>query len=227
VVAEAPHLSHVAALVLLGTTSAALLEYLFKTRAVQAFGAGDQLLRFFAAYYAGTSLVTFVLQTATSRLVLERFGLGLTASTPSIALIAGSLVSLVAPGLGSLLVARGGEAIFRGSWFRAGYELFYTPIPTHEKRAAKTVIDVGFDRLGDAVGGGLIRLVLATAPAAQSSTILSLAMISAAAAIVVASRLNHWYLQTLESSLITRGGDLAVTRGADETHQASGPSPMP
>src|SRR5262245_49599454 len=37
-IAEQPHLRNLAALVLLGTTSAALLEYLFKVKAVEAFG---------------------------------------------------------------------------------------------------------------------------------------------------------------------------------------------
>ena len=142
VIADAPHLQYLVALVLLGTTGAALLDYLFKARAVETFGSGDGLLRFFALYYAATSLISFVLQTLASRAVLERFGLALTTSTPSIALLAGSIAGLVAPGFGSLLVARGGESIFRGSWFRAGYELFFTPIPVAEKRAAKSIIDV-------------------------------------------------------------------------------------
>ena len=37
----------------------------------------------------------------------------------------------------SVTIARGGEAVFRGSLFRSGYEVFYTPIPPKEKRAAK------------------------------------------------------------------------------------------
>jgi len=213
VVAQAPHLHHLAALVLLGTTSAALVEYLFKARAVEAFGPGDRLLRFFALYYAASALITFLLQTLSSRPVLERFGLGLTASTPSIALLSGSAASLVAPGFGTLLVARGAESIFRGSWFRAAYELFYTPIPPEEKRAAKSVIDVALDRLGDAVGGGLVRLAVVFVPAAQSSTILGLAMASSAGAIVAASQLNRWYVRTLEHSLVkrARGLDLSLT----------------
>ena len=201
-------------LVLLGTTGAALLEYLFKAKAVETFGPGDHLLRFFALYYAATSLVTFVLQTVSGR-VLERFGLALTASTPSIALLAGCVGNLVAPGFGSLMVARGGESIFRGSWFRAGYELFYTPIPAAEKRAGKSVIDVVFDRLGDAVGGGLIRLVVWLAPAAQSSTILSLTMVSSVGAIIAASRLNRWYIRSLENSLVKQAAGLKVVNTED------------
>src|SRR5918996_695443 len=49
-----------AGLVLLGTIGAALMDYLFKAEAVATFGRGDGLLRFFAIYYAATSLLTFV-----------------------------------------------------------------------------------------------------------------------------------------------------------------------
>jgi hypothetical protein len=208
VVADTPQLRHLAALVLLGTTGAALVEYLFKVQAVETFGPGDHLLRFFALYYAGASVVTFLLQAFSSRAVLDRFGLALTTSTPSIALLAGSLGSLVAPGFGGLVVARAGESVFRGSWFRAGYELFYTPMPVAEKRSAKSVIDVAFDRLGDAVGGGLVRVAMVFGPASQSTTILSLAALTSAGAILAASTLNRWYLRALEHSLLERRGQV-------------------
>ena len=204
IIAQAPHLRHLVALVLLGSTSAALLDYLFKAKAVEAVGTGDHLLRFFALYYAAISLITFILQVVSSRVALERFGLALTASTPSIALLAGSVGALVAPGFGSILAARAGESIFRGSWFRAGYELFYTPIPAPEKRVVKSVVDVGVDRLGEAVGGGLVRLAVLFAPAVQSSAILWMAMASSTLAILAASRLNHWYVRTLGTSLMTQ-----------------------
>jgi hypothetical protein len=116
----------------------------------------------------------------------------------------------VAPGLASLLVARAGESVFRSSFFRAGYELFYTPIPPREKRAAKTLIDVGFDRLGDGIGGGLVRLAALAAPASQSPAILMLAILCAIGAMAAAGRLTRGYLGTLESSLV----DLSRRAGA-------------
>ena len=64
VITEAPHLRHLVVLVLLGSTSAALLDYLFKAKAVEAIGTGDQLLRFFALYYAAISVITFIFQVA-------------------------------------------------------------------------------------------------------------------------------------------------------------------
>jgi hypothetical protein len=219
VLSEAPYLRTLAALVLLGTTGAALVDYLFKAQAIDTFGRGDNLLRFFALYYAATSLVAFALQTSASRAVLERFGLAVSASTPSGALLAGSLAGLVVPGFGSLVLARGGESVFRSSLFRAGYELFYTPIPADEKRAAKALIDVGFDRLGDGIGGGLVRLVLEVAPASQSAAILSLAILCSIGALAAASRLNRGYLGTLAHSLL----DLAKrASGSDGTYATMG-----
>lgn len=210
VIAEAPYLRNLAALVLLGSTGAAMIDYLFKAQAVEVFGRGDNLLRFFALYYAATSLVTLVLQMSSSRVSLERFGLGLTAGTPSAALLLGSVAGLVAPGLGSLVAARGGESVFRSSLFRAGYELLYIPIPAAQKRAAKSLIDVGFDRLGDAVGGGAVRLITVALPAAAAAGILGVAAVLSLAALVAASRLTRGYIGSLETTLLHRGAGLEI-----------------
>ena len=43
--------------------------------------------------------------------------------------------------------------------FRAGYELFYTPLPEAAKRAAKSTVDVSVDCLGKGVGAALIVLL--------------------------------------------------------------------
>jgi ATP:ADP antiporter, AAA family len=217
VLAASPYLRNLAALVLLGTTSAALVDYLFKAQAVATFGRGDNLLRFFALYYAATSLITFAVQASSSRFALNRFGLALTTSTPSLALVVGSAGTLIAPGLAGVVMARGGEAIFRGSLFRAGYETLYTPIPAADKRAAKSIIDVAFDRMGDAVGGGLIRVMLLAAPAMQSPLILSVGMAFSAIAMIVASRLNRGYIETLGNSLMTQGSEIDLTGVDDST----------
>ncbi len=79
VVAEAPYLRNLAALVLLGTTGAALVDYLFKAQAVETFGRGDNLLRFFALYYAGDEPAHVrPADVVEPRLMLERFGLAVT-----------------------------------------------------------------------------------------------------------------------------------------------------
>ena len=161
--AKAPYLQNLAALVFLGTLAAAIADYVFKAAAVESFGRGETLLRFFAIYYAAVSLLAFVVQTTVSTLALERLGLGVTASTPSLALVVGGLGGLLLPGLQGALMARAGESVFRGSLFKTGYEIFFTPIEPQDKRAAKSIIDVGFDRLGDAVGGAAVAVAAADA----------------------------------------------------------------
>ena len=217
VLAEAPYLRNLAILVLLGTLAAALVDYLFKAQAVATFGRGDGLLRFFAIYYAATSLLTFVLQTSTSRLALEKLGLAVSAGTPSFALFAGSIISLLAPGFAGVTAARGGESVFRGSLYRSGYELFYTPIAVGEKRAAKSLIDVGIDRLGDALGGGMVQMVLLLAPFAQYNILLFITIVCSGMAMLVASRLNRGYVQTLERSLLNRAVELDLSEIEDLT----------
>jgi hypothetical protein len=217
VLARAPYLRNLAALVLLGTIGAALVDYVFKAQAVDTFGRGESLLRFFALYYAGVSLLSFIVQTTSSALALERLGLGLTTSTPSLALAVGGLGGLLVPGLAGALVARTGESVFRGSLFRTGYEIFYTPIAADDKRAAKSIIDVGFDRLGDAVGGGLVRLLILLPVTRQYTALLLAAVAISLLAIVVARRLSTGYIQTLERSLLDRAVELDLSDVEDLT----------
>ena len=217
VLASTPYLRNLAALVLLGTIGAALIDYLFKVQAVQQFGSGDSLLRFFAIYYAGVSLLAFVVQSSVGTLALEKLGLAITASTPSLALVVGGIGGMIFPGLEGAIVARAGESTFRGSLFRTGYEIFYTPVPADEKRAAKSIIDVGFDRFGDAIGGGLIRLLILLPATRQYGAIMLVSIVVSAAAVYIARRLSAGYIHTLERSLIDRAVELDLSDIEDIT----------
>lgn len=217
VLSEVPYLRNLAALVLLGTTGAALIDYVFKVQAVAAFGQGEALLRFFAIYYAAVNVITFAIQASSSRLVLEKLGLAFSTGTPSMALLGGAVGGLVAPGLASAVAARGGESVFRGSLFRSSYEVFYTPIPADEKRAAKSLIDVGVDRVGDAAGGALIRATWLLAPIYQNAALLALAIACSTAAVIYASRLNRGYIHTLERSLMNRALEIDLADVQDST----------
>lgn len=217
VLTGAPYLRNLAALVLLGTVAATFIDYVFKVQAVAVFGKGDQLLQFFALYYAGVSLLAFVVQSASAPLVLERLGLAVTTATPSLALVVGGIGALVFPGLGGVLAARAGESTLRSSLFKTGYEIFFTPIAAHDKRAAKSIIDVGFDRLGDAVGGGLIQLLLLLPSASQYVALMAAAIGCSAIAVAVAQRLSRGYIHTLERSLLDRAVELELSDVGDIT----------
>ena len=216
------YLRDLAALVALGTTGAALADYAFRAQTASSLGSGDGLLRFFAVYYAGVSLITFVVQAALSRPSLERLGLGASAGTPSAALLLGGLGAIVAPSLQSIVAARAGESVFRGSLFRASYEIFYTPMEPEERRAAKSIIDVGFDRLGDAVGAAAVWLVLLLlTPAQQVGAILWLSVATAAVALVLTTRLSRDYVDSLERSLLKQRVDLDMGDVIDTTTRST------
>jgi len=215
--AETPYLRTLAAFVLLSTLGATLVDYVFKAQAVEALGRGEALLRFFAIYYAATAFVALLFQLFAGPTVLSKLGLTLTTSTPPLALWVGGLGAIAFPGVWSVVAVRGAESVFRGSLFRTGYEIFYTPVPREEKRAAKSIIDVGFDRLGDALGGGLISLVILLPAASQYNTMMSLAILSAALALVVARQLNRGYIHTLERSLVIRAVELDLSNIEDLT----------
>jgi hypothetical protein len=214
---ETPYLRNLAAFVLLSTLGATLIDYVFKAQAVGAFGREEPLLRFLAIYYAVTALLSLLVQALAGAPALAKLGLGLTTSTPPLALCVGGLGALAVPGLWSVVAMRGGESVFRGSLFRTGYEIFYTPVPPKEKRAAKSLIDVGFDRLGDALGAGLISLAVLLPAASQYNTMLALAIASGGLALIVARRLNRGYIDTLERSLVNRAVELDLSDIEDIT----------
>jgi hypothetical protein len=210
-----------AALVFLTTLGASLVDYVFKAAAVAEIGRGDALLRFFALYYGGQSVVTFLAQVTMSRTVLERLGLAPAVASPSLVVAAGGLGALAFPGLPSILTARGGEFVCRMSLFRSAYELLYTPVPAGEKRAAKSIIDVAVDRAGDLAGAGLTRLVLALARSGQHAILLVAAVAASAAALLAARRVTRGYVGTLERSLLDHAVRLDLTEAEDFTTRAT------
>jgi hypothetical protein len=217
VVTQSPYVRNLAMLVLVGTVSATLADYAFKLQAVAALGQGAALMRFFSFYYGATSLVAFLVQAGSTSIVLQKFGLGIATSSPSVALLAGSAGALVMPGFPAIVAARGAESVARGSLYRAAYELLYTPLLSSEKRAAKSVVDVGCDRFGDAVGAGILRLVLYLNPANQYRSILLLTLACCAGGLAIARRLSRGYVNTLEQRLRSRIIELDPNDSIDMT----------
>ena len=193
-VARVPYLQNLALLVFLSTVSATLIDYVFKARTVAAYDQGEELIRFFAVFYTATGVLTFLVQISLSRLSLEKLGLGKTVGMHPATLGVGALGALLFPGLMSAGIARGSESILRSSLFRSAYELFFTPVPPGEKRRTKSIIDVGFDRFGDVVGGAAVRYILMVVPQMGHSIILGLGILSASAGLWVANRLQRGYV---------------------------------
>ena len=157
VLAEAPYLRNLAALVLLGTIGAALVDYVFKVQAVRR-------VRTRREPRCGSSQ-SITPPSAWSRSSCRRrragwrwrsWGSRPPPATPSLALLLTGWAASWRPGCGK----RVGRARRRGGLPRLAVPGRATKCSTRrfrlaEKRAAKSMIDVGFDRLGDAIGGGL------------------------------------------------------------------------
>lgn len=206
---SAPYLPMLGAIVLAGTTAAALLDFAFKSQAAATFGKGPELLRYLAAFYTGTAILGFLVQTFLSRIALERAGLAQTIGTMPALAGAGAIVASMIPGLVPITAARGLEQVLRGSLFRAGYELFFTPVPPAQKRSLKTLIDVGFDRMGDMVGAVLVQLLLSLGPGSRMAITGASAIVSAIG-FAISTRLDRAYTRAVETGLRARAGKLDI-----------------
>ncbi len=215
--AKAPYLFSLAALVLIGTTTAAAVDWVFKAQAAAHYGRGESLMRFLALFHTSVAVITFLVQTFATRFSLERLGLGRTVGILPASLVLGGLGALFSQVFSVLTVVRGTEYVMRGSLFRSGYELFYTPIPVSEKRAAKSIIDVGADRLGDAFGGGIAQAFLWFGVGTAGNRILLTVTGLACVGVVLALRLDRGYVQALEQSLMHRAVDLDMDEVQDTT----------
>lgn len=218
---QAPFLVDLAALVLLGTLSAALLDYLFKSTAAAQFGKGPQLTRYFALFYTAGQILGFAVQAFFTPLALRHLGLGRTVRWHPIAVASGAAASLVGPPIFFAPIARGLELILRGSFLRSGYELFFTPVPPREKRAVKTFLDVGCDRMGDALGAGLLQLLLLLGPAQAVKPILFAAIGFALVSMRIASRMDAAYAGVLRHGLLSRAVAVEESDVQDSTTLAA------
>ena len=201
VVRETPYLRDLALLVLAGALIQAFLDWLLSAHATRTYGKGADLLAFFALFNMVVGLLSFAAQTGLSRPLLEWRGLAGTVKAQPMTVAVFAILALVAPTLWPVVFLRGAEAVTRNSVYRSAYELFYTPLATAKKRATKTIIDVGADRVGTAIGGVALLAVVHLDTEIATRAVLALALTMAAFAWIVAARLHDGYVSALASSL--------------------------
>jgi hypothetical protein len=211
------YLRHMAALLTLLATTAALVDFAFKSQAADHFQSREDLVSFFAAFYAVAGVAGFALQSALGPRILQRFGIGPALSTLPVVLLAGGLFASFAVSLASTALLRGAQSVLGNSLFRSAFELLYAPLPPHAKRPTKTIIDVAGDRLGDVLGGALVLLLLAVAPGLPVGVMVLLAALGAALALVLVVRLERGYVEQLARTLRSGGVSLGEHDVLDAT----------
>ncbi|MCG3145357.1 MAG: hypothetical protein HONDAALG_02951 [Gammaproteobacteria bacterium] len=200
-VARNRYLLRMASLILVSSVIAGLLDYALKAETFLRYTDKPELLGFFATFYAAVGVATFLVQVSLGPLLLNRFGLG-----GSIFLLPGSVIlgGAVAAGVNEFwgfVCLRAIESVFANSLFRSGFEVLYTPLAPDEKRPTKTIIDVGGNRLGDMLGGGLLLLVLFLLPQIQARWVVVLAALVAASSLWLMARLYRGYVSRLAANL--------------------------
>lgn len=203
-----PYLLGIALLVTLTSSAEGVLDYVFKARASAATTSGEELLRFFAAFYTATALIGIFIQVTALRPLLGRLGVARSASLLPAGVSLGAVGALLAPGVLAIALARGAEVVLRSSVFRGAYELLFTPVAPLEKRATKLLLDVGAARVGDILGAGLILGALALNSGGAGRLLLGLVVLLSALALAVARRLHLGYVGALEGSIHRQAGPL-------------------
>jgi AAA family ATP:ADP antiporter len=223
VLREAPYLRNLAIIVALGAVVQGLLDYVFNAAAARSFARGPALLSFFAIFWAVVGVLSFVRQAALGRFMLRRLGVTINiALSPAIVLL-GSAVCLVAPGLPSISLLRGGEAMQYNSYFRAAYEMLYTPLGLRQRRAVKTVIDVGYDRLGTLIAAGLAWAAVWLVGARAGTALLVPIVVCSLASLARSRPLHRGYVSTLEERLRLGAGDDEPSNSVDPASGAADP----
>ncbi|MFT5355550.1 MAG: hypothetical protein ACI9KE_002769 [Polyangiales bacterium] len=190
----------IALLVFGGAVMTACIDYVFKVEVMDGMSKGA-LVGFFAVFYTGTGIATFLLQTVGSKRFLRWAGVvGAVGMLPLVA-IPLLLVAVIFPGLGTLVALRGVAMVIENSLYRSGYELLYTPVPRAQKRSAKILIDLGSDRLGSAAGSGVALLVIAAYAGAPGRVLLLVALTVACLGLALIYTLWKEYVASLAAQL--------------------------
>ncbi|WP_438024149.1 hypothetical protein [Sorangium sp. So ce233] len=214
---DSGHLRDLALLVGLGAVSGALFDVALSAEAAAVMRDRNELLSFFALFHLSVSVLSFLVQSLAATFSLDRLGLAATIGILPAAVLTSSLSIVIAPRLWAAAIVRATEAVLRNSLFRSGYELLYTPLPPDQKRSIKTLIDVGFDRIGTAVGSGLAMALLVLAPDGSLPLLLGLGTAAAGVTLLFTPRLHRGYVAALEGSLRSGAVSLDPANVVDAT----------
>ena len=194
------YLRTIASFVVMTSASSAILDFLLKSSAQASFGAGPDLLRFFALFYGAVQVLSFLAQTRSGQAV-KRLGIGGTINALPGGITAASIFVLIFQGWIAITALRALESVLRTSLFRSGYELLFVPMDSGMRRRAKGILDVICDRVGEAAGSGIVQLLLFAGVASTTSSLLTVSFILAGASLWLGQRFGPLYLNLIEREL--------------------------
>jgi hypothetical protein len=208
----------IAAFVILTTASSTVLDFLLKSSAREALGAGPDLLRFFALYYGALEGLSFVTQIASEPLV-RRLSISTAINLLPGGVGAVSLAALILHGWPVIALARCIDSVARVSVFRSRYELLFVAMDPRTRRRAKAMLDVICARAGDAAASGVVQAMLLIGIGSTTNWLLIVAIAFAAASLWWGRQLGALYLGSIGEQLLTYGDrtDVSVVSEAGWT----------
>jgi hypothetical protein len=198
---------------MLGAVTSGLLDYVFAAEVAKVFAQGPALLSFFSLFWLVVGVLTFAFPMLLGRVALEKLGLAATLGILPGVVVLGGAFGLAVPGLLSMSLLRGAEAIQRNSLYRSAYELLYTPLSEQKKRSTKTIIDVGLDRIGTVAASAIALLTLQLDPARAGGILLCVAVACALILLARSRPLHQGYVGVLEESLRQEAEKMATRTG--------------
>jgi hypothetical protein len=201
------------------TIAGTLCDYVLKDAAYRAISGKRELGEFFALFHGAVSAVTLGVQVLICGPLVAKKGIYSALLALPLWLFLGAAAVVSMPLLWLATVLRGGENAVRNSFYRAAYELLFLPVPTEKKRLAKPIIDALLERVADAVGAGVI-LVLVTLIAFPAKSLLWVVFGIALLSVAIAQRVRQGYVETLSTSLVQHAVELdevAHAAGGDAT----------
>jgi hypothetical protein len=195
------YLREIALFVGLTALTSSVVDFAFKANAMNGYSTPETLLQFFALFYTGTNLLSFLVQGVVTPRLLDRAGLGVGLSVLPASLSLSGVLALVVPGLGTQALTRAADGALVNSLYRSAYEPLYTPIAPERKRALKALIDVLVNRAGDALGSLLSWGLVLAWPSSASAGANTIVALAAIATLLLTRRLRRGYIAELAASL--------------------------
>jgi hypothetical protein len=185
----------------LSALASSVVDFAFKVRAMERYTDAQSLVQFFALFYTGVSVLSFLIQAFVTPPLLENAGLGVGLSVLPGAVTVLAILALAVPGLPAQALLRSADGALTTSLFRSAYEPLYTPLSAERKRSIKAVIDVVVNRVGDGLGSLLAWGLVLVVPHVASPAATAAVVVLAGSALLLAARLREGYVAELAASL--------------------------
>ncbi|MEM7137070.1 MAG: Npt1/Npt2 family nucleotide transporter [Myxococcota bacterium] len=149
------YLSRILSVVLLGTITLTIVDYVFKSTVASQIPA-EGLAPFFARFYLGLNSVALVIQIVGAGWLLRGFGAHRSSALLPAMLMGGALGLVLGNVMVFAIALKAFDGTLRHTLYRGAVEVLYLPLDSERRERAKGIIDVFGHRVGQALASVLI-----------------------------------------------------------------------